>query len=285
MNPALAAHLATGHTTIARAWALTRRDGMVLGFTDHDRALAFEGIDFRPDSGLSARALVSGTGLAVDNTEVLGALSDAAIRDEDIAAGRYDGAEMRLWIVNWADVDQRHLRFRGHLGEIRRGEGAFHAELRGLTEALNVPRGRVFHRDCAAVLGDARCRFDTGAEGFGAVVPAEEVEEARVFRFALLDHYADRWFERGRLFITSGAAAGLTALVRSDRLLPDGSRVVDLWEPVRAPVALGDMLRIEAGCDKRAATCRLKFANFANFQGFPHIPGDDWLVAGPRAAT
>nr|WP_317616364.1 DUF2163 domain-containing protein [Paracoccus mutanolyticus] len=27
--------------TIARAWAVTRRDGLVLGFTDHDRMLAF----------------------------------------------------------------------------------------------------------------------------------------------------------------------------------------------------------------------------------------------------
>ena len=30
--------------TIARAWAVTRRDGLVLGFTDHDRMLAFGGI-------------------------------------------------------------------------------------------------------------------------------------------------------------------------------------------------------------------------------------------------
>ena len=51
--------------TIARAWAVTRGDGMVLGFTDHDMALRFEGIEFRPDSGLSARAVVQGSGLSV----------------------------------------------------------------------------------------------------------------------------------------------------------------------------------------------------------------------------
>ncbi len=46
-----------------------------------------------------------------------------------------------------------------------------------------------------------------------------------------------------------------------------------------------DLLRLEAGCDKRAVTCRYKFDNFVNFQGFPHIPGDDWLVAGPRGGS
>lgn len=65
--------------TIARAWAVERRDGLVLGFTDHDRGLGFDGIAFRPDSGLSARALVQGLGLSVDNSEAVGALSDAPL--------------------------------------------------------------------------------------------------------------------------------------------------------------------------------------------------------------
>jgi len=40
------AHLDTGATTLARAWAVTRADCVVLGFTDHDRYLEFEGIVF-----------------------------------------------------------------------------------------------------------------------------------------------------------------------------------------------------------------------------------------------
>ena len=55
-------------TTIARAWMVRRADGMVLGFTDHDAVLTFEGVRFRPAHGLSARALVQATGLSVDNS-------------------------------------------------------------------------------------------------------------------------------------------------------------------------------------------------------------------------
>ena len=41
------------------------------------------------------------------------------------------------------------------------------------------------------------------------------------------------------------------------------------------PIAQGDALIVRAGCDKRLETCAAKFANVANFRGFPHIPGQD----------
>ena len=34
-------------------------------------------------------------------------------------------------------------------------------------------------------------------------------------------------------------------------------------------------------CDKRYATCSGTFGNGANFQGFPHLPGEDFLTAHP----
>ncbi len=279
----LAAHLATGATTVARAWAVVRRDSLVLGFTDHDRDLAFEGIVFRARAGMTARALQQTTGLSVDNSEAYGALSDAAITEADVLAGRYDGAEVRIWRVNWADVAQRALEFRGTIGEITRQAGAFRAELRGLTEALNAPQGRVYQAPCSAVLGDARCRVDLGAPGYFALRAAEAVADARVFRFADLAGYDDRWFEGGRLTVLSGAAAGLVGQVKNDRLSAAG-RELELWQALGRPVAPGDLLRIEAGCDKQLDSCRLKFDNVRNFRGFPDIPGEDWLTAVPARA-
>ena len=278
----LAAHLRSGATTVARVWALERADGVVMGFTDHDRDLAFDGVTFRADSGLSARALAQSTGLAVDNTEAAGALSDAALREEDILAGRYDGAALRIWEVNWADVAQRRMIFRGTLGEITRADGAFRAELRGLAEALGQPQGRVYQGVCAAVLGDAACGVDLSQPGMSSERPAEAVEGSRVFRFEEFAGFEERWFEKGRLRVLSGAAQGLYGVIKNDRMNGAGRRI-ELWEPIPADVAPGDMLRIEAGCDKRAATCRLKFGNFVNFRGFPHIPGEDWLMAVPRS--
>ena len=192
-------HLSSGITTLCRCWAVVRRDGVIYGFTDHDRSISFEGVDFKADSGLTAKALQQTSGLAVDNSEALGALSDKAITEADIAAGRFDGAEVRAWLVNWSDVSQRLLQFRGTIGELQRSGGAFQAELRGLTEALNQPQGRVYQKPCTAVLGDKQCRFAFDVPGYATELAVEVVEDARSFRFDNISGFDPRWFEYGRL--------------------------------------------------------------------------------------
>ncbi len=280
LNAGLKAHLETGLTTVCRCWALTRVDGLLLGFTDHDGDLSFEGIEFKAQSGLSALALQQSTGLSVDNTEALGALSADVISEDDIEAGRYDGAEIRAWLVNWKNVAERQLQFRGTIGDLKRTDGAFEAELRGLTEALNRPLGRVYQKPCSAVLGDKNCKFDLTQVGFTTERDVEIVEERRVFKFAALPGFAEDWFQFGRLVMLSGAAVDLSGSIKRDRI-DGGERVVELWQPLRAEVLSGDRLRLDAGCDKRFETCLFKFDNLVNYQGFPDIPGDDWTITDP----
>jgi len=279
---ALQAHLEGGCTTVARAWAVARGDGLVLGFTDHDRDLAFEGVVFRASSGMTARALAQTTGLSVDNSEAAGALSDAGLTEADILAGRWDGAGVRMWLVNWADVAARRLVFRGALGEVARAGGAFRAELRGLAEALGVPRGRVFQARCGAVLGDAACGVDLSAPGFFAEGVLADVADGgtRLWVSGIVGH-EDGWFAAGRLVVQDGPAAGLEAVIRADRAEGD-RRLVELWARIGADLVPGMALRLVAGCDKGLRTCRLKFGNVANFRGFPHVPSEDWLMAHPR---
>jgi uncharacterized phage protein (TIGR02218 family) len=283
-DPALAAHLAGGVTTLARVWAIVRRDGVSLGFTDHDRDLAFDGVVFRAETGLTAQALQQSTGLSIDNTEALGALTAAGITEADIEAGRFDGAEVRAWLVNWADPAQRWLQFCGTMGEITRIDGAFRADLRGLTEALNRPLGRVFQKPCTAVLGDAACRVDLTQPGYRADLAMADGDGITCFVWPALPGFDPGFFTRGRLDVLGGAAAGLWGIVKEDRA-EGGQRAITLWTPLRARVSPGDTLRLTAGCDKRMETCRLKFANLLNFQGFPDIPGEDWMLAYPRSGN
>lgn len=281
MSDGFRAHVQTGLTSLCRCWAITRADGVRLGFTDHDLALAFDGLTFRASSGLSAMALQQSTGLSVDNSEALGVLSDAAVTEEDIDAGRFDGADVQAWLVNWRDVTVRWLQFRGSIGELRRGAGAFHAELRGLTEALNRPLGRVYQKPCTAVLGDPECGFGTASPGYREERPAEQVSDARAFRWTGFNGFEPGWFARGRFDVLSGPAKGLWGLIKRD-VFEDGTRLLELWENLPVAVLPGDMVRLTAGCDKRMETCRLKFDNLLNFQGFPDIPGEDWVMAVPR---
>jgi uncharacterized phage protein (TIGR02218 family) len=172
------------------------------------------------------------------------------------------------------------LQFRGTFGELTRANGAFTAELRGLAEQMNTPIGRVYQRSCSAVLGDGACRFDLGQAGYFAEGLVSSVEDQRVFTFEGLDPLEPRWFERGRFEVLDGIAEGLIGAIKIDRV--DGAvRRVELWDRLRAEIAVGDRVKMTAGCDKRMETCRLKFANLLNFRGFPDIPGTDWQVAHP----
>ena len=277
MIPQDFAHLQGTATTVARCLALTRPDGLTLGFTDHDRTLAFEGITFRPETGVGLSAFAFGTGLSVDDGEVQGALSDAAITEADIRAGRWDGAGVRLWLADWTLPARRVLWFRGSLGDITRAGGAFRAELRGLAEVLNRSTGRVYQARCSATLGDAACGVD-----LGPLTVAGTVAEAEGRRLLVTDAggRASGWYAEGLLRVTSGTAAGLVAPVRSDRL-DAGGRRLELWQGFDAGLVPGDAVALVAGCDKRPETCRTKFDNLLNFRGFPHVPGEDWLLTVP----
>jgi uncharacterized phage protein (TIGR02218 family) len=80
--------------------------------------------------------------------------------------------------------------------------------------------------------------------------------------------------------VLSGDAIGQTSAIKHDELTASERRV-RLWTSLRASVAVGDRVRLTAGCDKRLATCKSKFNNIINFQGFPDIPGTDWTMAVP----
>lgn len=273
----------TEATTIARCWAVTRADGLVLGFTDHDEPLSFDGIGFRPDAGMTAQALVQGLGLSVDNTEVQGVLSDDAITPKDLGAGRWDSADVRLWEVDWTNLAQRRLIFRGTLGEVTHSHGAYRAELRGLAEALNRPQGRVYHSRCSANLGDGQCRFDASRDGYWAEGRIASLAEGGVkLELAEVPAHEAGWFENGRIEFLTGEAEGLSGWIKIDSMPRSGVRGLELWTSVGATPAIGDRVRLIAGCDKRALTCRTKFLNFLNFRGFPHLPPEDWLIA-PKA--
>lgn len=272
MNADFLAHLQTGATTLCRAWGVTRRDGQWLGFTDHDGDVSFDGMVFRARSGLAAKALQQTTGLSVDNSEAMGALS--AIDEAELTVGRFDGAEVRVWLCNWADPAQRLEQFRGNFGDVTQVGGTFKVELRGLTDLLNQDIGRSYTRGCSAVLGDGACK---------AVVTAVPLMVADIADGTYVLNgdapQSDGWYNLGRFAVITGRSAGLMGMVKRDSA-GAGGRLIDLWQAI--PIAIGDQVTLEPGCDRQASTCQTKFNNFLNFQGFPHIPGEDWQISYPN---
>ncbi|MGP9811902.1 DUF2163 domain-containing protein [Rhodopseudomonas sp. NSM] len=280
ISPALQARLDSGATTLAQCWIVRRRDGGVLGFTDHDRDLPIEGVTCRAGTGFAASEAAQRFDLSVDGAEISGALSDDLLREADLAAGRYDAATIESWLVDWSDPSLRMLTARGSLGEVRREGQAFTAELRGLADLLSQESGRLYTAGCGADLGDGRCRVDINhptLRGAGHVTAALGTSTLAV---AGLEAYAAGLFSAGRLSWTSGANAGAAIEVKQHRIVGGGVRL-SLWQAMAEPIAIGDGFVVTAGCDKQFATCRDRFGNGVNFRGFPQIPGNDFVVGYP----
>lgn len=270
----LAGHLAGAATTLCRCWSLTRRDGLVLGFTDHDRSLVFDGVTFRETTGLEAAEGASELGFAVGGGEVSGAFAAVGLNEADLARGLYDDARVSIWLVNWADVSQRLLLETGFVGEIKRGDLAFSAEVRGLAKAFDEERGRLYTRACSADLGDARCGV-----ALTAVTGSVAVTDGRLSLAApALASFPDAHFSGGRLVFTGGGNTGFVSEVK--RHAADGQGTLQLWQAPPASIVPGDAFQVTPGCDKSISTCRTKFGNGPNFRGFPHLPGNDFVIGG-----
>jgi len=277
LSPALQAHLDDGTTTLAWCWRIARADGVTFGFTDHDRALNFDGTDFEPESGLTASEVRSGSDLSVDAQDAQGVLSSDRINETDILDGRWDNAAVEVWRVNWANPAQRVLLRRGAIGQIRRGRLAFVAEVRSLAHILGQTVGRTFQSSCDAELGDARCGVNVETPAFKGTGAVIDVLRDRAFTASGLGAFAVGWFTFGLVEWSTGANAGRRVEVLSHDLV-DGVAILTLLEAPVRPITETDAFVVLAGCDKRLATCGAKFANVANFRGFPHIPGQDAVL-------
>lgn len=272
---ALQTMLDSGVTTLCHCWRITRTDGAVFGFTDHDRQLSFGDTSYLPDTGFTPSDVTTSLGLAVDTMEVEGAISSDVITAADIATGLWDDAGAEIYLVDWSDTDNRVITKKGSLGEVTRGELAYGAEIRSLAHRLNQNEGRTYGRLCDAVVGDTRCTIDltaTGNHGAGTVASADS---DRIVIVAGLGDFNDGWFAQGLMTWTSGANQGTAVEIRRHAVLRDGTVSLTLWQRAAQPIAAADTFTITVGCAKTFVTCRDKFANGANFRGFPHIPGND----------
>lgn len=284
LDPAFAAHIASGATTLATCWRLTRTDGLVLGFTDHDQALSFDGTDFFPTGGFDAGEETRRSGPVVSTSEIVGLLVSDAITEDDILLGRYDGATVETFRVNWRDVSVRDRARVSTIGEITREDGKFRAELRSQQQALNRPQGRLYQSLCDATLGDSRCTVDLENPAYRASATVASIRDRYRLAIAGLGGFAAGWFGFGTAKWTLGRRSGLTDPVLSHARI-GGVDIFSFAAPVGDWVAEGDALTATAGCDRRFATCGSKFANTANFRGFPHIPGNDFVLTYPKAGS
>lgn len=256
-------------------WRIDRRDGVTIGLTGHDHDLWIDGLHYRAAPGLTPSAILRGDGLDADLMEASGALTSEAIGEHDLLGGRWDGARVSAFAVDWADRTASVPLGEGTIGAVQLGEGGFSAELRGIGASLDRPVAEETSPDCRATLGDRRCRVAmAGRRRFarvtgwdGAVMLTLDTAEPSANAYG-----------QGRLVWFGGANAGLeTVIARSDGK--------EIWLSAAPSFAIEGrpLIELVEGCDKRLDTCLSRFGNVVNFRGEPFLPGIDLLTRYPGA--
>lgn len=260
-------------TSVAMCWRLERKDGAGIALTSHDQAVVSGGVAYQPAPGMMPASVTRSLGLEPHSGEVAGALSTEALEEDDLALGRWDGAQVRLTVVDWQSSAADAIQLiGGELGTVSIDGAGFTADLQGAAARLEEPVCPATSAECRAQFGDKKCRVDlAGRTLIAEVVGGSDGE-------LTLDRVLDDRFVLGRLRFMSGANCGVISVILS--VSDSGVHLRDL---PRAPVEIGCRVELREGCDKRFQTCTERFANAANFRGEPHLPGTDLLTRYPGA--
>lgn len=292
----LAAHLAGGVTTLAALWKVKRQDGTILGFTDHDQAIAFDDgsgdgtVTYEPGTGATASATDTHSDMSTDNLEIVGFLDSAAITDADVRAGRYDYATITVSFVNWADLTQGALKWKyATLGPVKMKNGEYTAELRGLIFYLTIVLGETFGPVCRVDLFSARCtKLESDYVQNGSVATVSDLRTFVPASGLLMVGSSTpsaaapaNWFNDGVITWTSGNNNGFSMEIGTW-----DATTIELFQNMPFAIEAGDTFTITPGCNHQAGPggdCQNKFVNIENFQGEPLIPGMDAILIYPNA--
>lgn len=260
--------------TVAIWWRLERRDGVTLGFTSHDRDLAFDGLVHRTAPGMVPSAIRRTADFEADSAEVAGALSHDSIREADLAAGRFDGGSIAMGLVDWETLERMTL-YAGTIGTVGHEGAGFSAELRSVKDLLArqiVPRTAP---TCRAEFCAEGCTLSANSFTHQASL-AEMSADGGSVRVSGGPPAASLAF--GTLRWIDGPEAGLTRRIEA----VDGSWLM-LDRTKEASIGPGTRIELREGCDHTLETCATRFSNAANFQGEPFLPGNDLLTRYPAA--
>lgn len=285
-DPAFIAWLASA-TDICDAdlVTITLRDGTILRWTDAPISISYGGVTWLSNGPHITRADIT-TRLALEVptlelTLVYDASSDLV---ETLPLGAFtvngglDGASVliqRALMPNWGNVAFGLIHtFAGIVGPSSAGDCKVVVTVKGGNNALNTQMPRTYYQSpCinslyGSACGLARAKYTwTNACGAGStnevLVPAVALSAMAGQSFA---PSPDAFFEGGLTF-SGGPNAGATRSIKS---AADGS--VALQYPLEHTPGAGDPFAITYGCPHTSDVCASRFANLANYRGFPFIP-------------
>jgi uncharacterized phage protein (TIGR02218 family) len=277
INGSLQTKLTSGTTTLCHITRITRKDGVIKRFTDHNTDVVVGGFTYESNDSVLISAITTATNNGMQSTNCDVIFSTSGIADIDVVRGVYDNATVTFAIVDYTDTA---------LGEIvlmtgiitvfdvtDKGRGSF--EIRGLLTRGDARVGEYYSAECRADLGDTRCKVNLATYQTTGVVHL--VERATSLQVDFVGNPGNGFYAFGVLTFTSGNNTGISLEVMSQVAIDATYDRIIL--PLAFPYTpeVGDAFVLTAGCNHQKDTCKTKFNNLVNFRGEPFVPGQDIL--------
>lgn len=284
VSPAFQAILDADTQRLAGFLYLRRKDGFTVLLASCDENVTFPsgvisgglnvGGTYLCDPGISMSNIVWSSGLNVDNLEIQFLDDDTYINRTDVLSKKWSKADFRLFRADplnvAAGIDTLMI---GNMGDVQIYEDRMQAELRSILQLLQQTVGEVTTKTCKTLLFSEKCTVDIADHTFtGSLTTAGR----QVFADSA-NPQLDDWFGDGEILFTSGPANGMRAKIREYQ---NAGGVFTLVMPLLVMPQIGDTYTAYTGCRKRCyEDCRDKFSNILNFQGEPHLPGNDYITS------
>jgi uncharacterized phage protein (TIGR02218 family) len=264
----------------ASLWEISRLDGQIFRFTDHDVPIVYEGDTYVPDgSGLVASAREHNEGIDAQNLDIRGAVTSDSITHQDLFAGLFRGARVVETVVDWRfPWAGKFLTASFILNNTTFDGKKWTADLLSLPMLLNANVGHNYLRTCRwREFGDFSCGVDVDAISLFGQAVTSVLSEDRVFETDVVG--LDDQYNFGFIVWTVGNNAGVSSEIK---LFEASAGTVSLQLETPYTIQVGDEFTIRPGCDRTKESC-ITYNNLKRFGGYPEIPGNDKLFTTPDA--
>ena len=257
----------------------------MLAYTDHDQDITYDAVDYLSTAGYIPSSVETKSNLDEESLSINGAFEVGNLARTDLLAGKYDYAQIEIFILNYADTSQGKLdSIQGRFGQVNFDDNQFTVNAHSNTKLFGQTVGRTYTTGCVADLGDSECGI--ALANYTETGTVLTVTDQHTFTASITDANGngitvDDWFTAGLLTWTGGDNDGRQIEVRQHSY--SSGHTISLQENMFYTIQAGDTFSIYAGCRKRAILdCKTKFSNLANHRGFKYIPTFDQLTKTPK---
>lgn len=292
----LATAIQSGATSLCNLIRITDAIGGTLALTDHIQDLSVSSVTYLARPGMKVSLMKTSGNMEIDNYEIEGYFVTGVVTMADLLKGRFTGARVRRYIVNYDDLTDGVLQIGdGNVSRVEVADNAFKVQVLGKMWRLSQPVGRTVTKRCdVETLGDTRCQFNlntthhTLGYAFKQNLTVSAVLDAITFTASGITGTTTDWFKNGRVLWLTGDNAGYTQQIAEYTINIGDDEFVLRTQP-GADISIGDTLTATAGCDRTTGDCHGKFTNssqpngnLVNFRGFPGLIGTDLYLTAPK---